>query len=226
MQAYASLFQKSNNNIMLLSCDDKAKIKFGEPHNPLATLARNRPGIAPTTSTISAVDHDVANKGSLTPSVILNVAIPENQDDSFYTGQVTVLLKDSVFEASNSFRSILEMEMTARQNLTWNNRNILIVYTDGGPERMVTYESVKIPLCVLFRRNPNLDIVIALRTAPGQSYVNYVERIMSILNIGFQNMAISREEMSMQFEKVVRSCKGWDELRDHPEIKGDWEASL
>ena len=40
-----------------------------------------------------------------------------------------------------------------------------------------------------------LDSLLAICTAPGKSYVNIVERIMSILNTGFQNVAGSDEEI-------------------------------
>lgn len=156
----------------------------------------------------------------------MNVDIPEDPDDSFYAGEVTVMLKDSIFQASSSFRAVVEMEKVVRKTKDWEKKNILIVYTDGGPERMITYESVRVPLCTLFKRNPNIDIHIALRTAPGQSYVNYVERIMSILNIALQNCSLTREQLSLVVEEVIQKCKGWEDFRKHPEIRPDWESSL
>ena len=45
---------------------------------------------------------------------------------------------------------------------------------DGGPEHNVTYESEKVPLILLFKEI-KVDILIAIRTAPGQNYVNTVE---------------------------------------------------
>ena len=45
---------------------------------------------------------------------------------------------------------------------------------DGGPEHHVTYESVKVPLILLFKEI-KVDILIAIRTAAGQNYVNTVE---------------------------------------------------
>ena len=65
--------------------------------------------------------------------------------------------------------------------------------TDGCPEHRVNFESVKIPLIMMFKKL-NLDFLVAIRTAPGHSYINIVERIMSILNIGFQNVALERKE--------------------------------
>ena len=69
----------------------------------------------------------------------------------------------------------------------------LYVMTDGGPEHRVNFESIKIPLILMFKQL-KLDSLLAICTAPGKSYVNIVERIMSILNTGFQNVALEREE--------------------------------
>ena len=212
MQPYCCEMRTLYGNVKLLSCDDKAKIKFGEPNHHLATIQRNRPGIVPKSATLAAEEHDVNNKGSLTPSVVLDVEIPQDADDSFYVGQVYTMLQCSIYEPSNSFRAVLQMESVARSSTNWEQTNILVVYTDGGPERMITHESVKVPLCTLFRRNPNLDIIIALRTAPGQSYVNYVERIMSILNIALQNCSLSREQAPLLIEKVIDTCSSWEDF--------------
>ena len=65
--------------------------------------------------------------------------------------------------------------------------------TDGGPEHQVNFESIKIPLILMFKQLKP-DSLLAICTAPGKSYVNIVERIMSILNTGFQNVALEREE--------------------------------
>ena len=65
--------------------------------------------------------------------------------------------------------------------------------TDGGLEHQVNFESVKIPLILMFKQLKP-DSLIAIHIAPGQRYVNIVERIMSILNNRFQNVALGREE--------------------------------
>ena len=53
------------------------------------------------------------------------------------------------------------------------NLRYFFMITDGGPEHNVTYESVKIPLILHFKEF-KVDISIAIRNAPGQSYVNIV----------------------------------------------------
>ena len=91
--------------------------------------------------------------------------------------------------------------------------------TDRGPKHRVDFESIKIPLILMFKQL-KLDSLIAILTAPGQSYVSIVERIMSILNIVFQNVALEREESGSDEE--IRKCKDLSELRQKPIIKDDW----
>ena len=102
----------------------------------------------------------------------------------------------------------------------FNSQNAphLHMITDEGPEHRVNFESVKISLILMFKQL-KLDSLIAIRTAPGQSYVNIVEQIMSILNIGFQNVALEREESGSDEE--IRKCKDLSKLHQKPTIKYD-----
>ena len=70
-----------------------------------------------------------------------------------------------------------------------------------------------------------LESLVAILTAPGHSYTNIVERIMLILNIGFQNVALQRSETSA--DDAIAKCKNLQELRKKvDEIKGDWQRSV
>lgn len=62
--------------------------------------------------------------------------------------------------------------------------------------------SVKLSLIALFRWL-NLDMLVALRTAPSNSWANPVERIMSIINIGLQGVGLMRRKMSDDFENAI-----------------------
>lgn len=70
---------------------------------------------------------------------------------------------------------------------------ILLIYSDGGPDHRITFESVKLSLIVLFKQL-DLDVLIAARTAPGHSWANPAERIMSLLNLAYQNVALYIEK--------------------------------
>ncbi|KAJ8247441.1 hypothetical protein GJAV_G00246430 [Gymnothorax javanicus] len=52
-------------------------------HYPRASEAEDR-----TSSNLSALDHDVSTNGSLTPSVVLDMDLPDEESGSFYNGQV------------------------------------------------------------------------------------------------------------------------------------------
>ena len=76
------------------------------------------------------------------------------------------------------------------------------MYSDGGPDHRCNYTSVKLSLIGLFK-DLNLDRLVALRTAPGNSWANPVERIMSIINLGLQGVGVMRTAGSEQFEKSI-----------------------
>lgn len=79
---------------------------------------------------------------------------------------------------------------------------ILLLYTDGGPDHHCTYMSVKLSIIALFLEM-DLDCVIALRTAPSNSWANPVERIMSIVNMGLQGVGVMRRKGNEDFEKTI-----------------------
>ena len=49
---------------VLLSCDDKTKVDFGEPGAVLSTGVRGKKSLIPTTSILGALDHDVSQNGT------------------------------------------------------------------------------------------------------------------------------------------------------------------
>ena len=213
---------KNRDSCTFISCDDKAKVVFGEPGSAISTGVRGKKTIVPTTSTLGALDHDVDKKGSIVPTVTMICDIPEDISGSFYRGSVHVTFKESVFQPSCSYRAVVELIEILR-SIRFDKKHLYLM-TDGGPEHRVCFDSVKIPLIMLFKEF-NLDSLVAIRTAPGHSYTNIVERIMSILNIGFQNVALERS--STASDPIIDSCKNLDDLRKHEsEIKKDWQKSV
>ena len=71
-----------------------------------------------------------------------------------------------------------------------------LIYTDGGPDHRFTYESVKMSLIVVFRAT-NLDLLVPARCASGQSWINPVERIMSLINLAL-HCIVAPQEMRVQ----------------------------
>ena len=54
-------------------------------------------------------------------------------------------------------------------------------------------------ICRLFH-SLDLDMLVAARTAPQNSYRNPVEHIMSLLNLGLQSIGVMCQEMSEENE--------------------------
>jgi len=130
-------------------------------------------------STLVAADHDVHHKGSLTPSVLLHCDIPDSVDRSFVQGQVTVFVNDLVFQASNPFCHAVQLIQTMTQH--GDIPPVLLKFSDGGTDHRNTMESVKCSLMCIFKE---LELLVAARCAPGQSWTNRVERVMSVLIVG------------------------------------------
>ena len=70
-----------------------------------------------------------------------------------------------------------------------------------------------------------LDLLVAARTAPAQSYANMAERRLSLLNLALQNCTFARSEMPEAYEKKMKKliihevCKGSSRKRSFH--KGD-----
>jgi hypothetical protein len=155
---YMRLYAIDNrDNVRFLSIDDKSKIDYGEPGQHVASGVRGKKSIVPSSSTLSALDHDVSSKGSLTPSVCLDIDVPEEDGGTFYKGAVTVTYKDSVFQPSSPWRHAAEIHDILQHV---SPKPILMIFSDGGPDHRVTYHSVKLSLIVLFKCL-DLDMLIA-----------------------------------------------------------------
>ena len=162
--------------------------------------------LIPEGEKLSALDHDFNIHGAI-PSVLLDIDIPPNKDDSFYSGIVHVTVKYKVFTKSTAMRHAAEsinIEM---------NKPILLMFTDGGPDHRTTFWSVQLSLLATFI-TLDLDMLISVRTAPSHSYCNPAERCMSLLNLGLQNVALQREPMNDNLEGKVKSATNLKKLRD------------
>ena len=49
----------------------------------------------------------------------------------------------------------------------------------------------------------DLDVLIALRAAPSNSWANPVERVMSFVHLGLQGVGVMRSKMDDDFEKTI-----------------------
>ncbi|XP_045162284.2 uncharacterized protein LOC123527081 [Mercenaria mercenaria] len=210
--------------------DDKSIVPVGEPGIPISTGVRghNKVMTPSTGPKLVAADHDFHVAG-IVPSVALVTDIPDCADDSFFQGNVYVTCKDKVFQASTPFRHCTELVHIFRENHSLNevdlDRPILCIFTDGGPDHRLTYESVKVSLLAMFLAL-DLDFLIALRTAPNHSWMNPAERCMSILNLALQHVSLCREEMNEQSEKSLKGKSSLGALRNLADIKPGFKEAF
>ena len=214
---------EERSSSVVFFCDDKAKVPVGEPAVPVSTGVRGRMSIVPTATTLGALDHDM-HKASLTPSVVLECRVPETVDQSFVRGEVTVSINDSVFEGSDPFRHAVMLSNMMNKGET---PPILMKFTDGGTDQRCSLEKVKCATICLFKKH-NFDMMIIGRCAPGQSYTNPCERIMSTLNYGLQNCATERERCSDEIEAKLKRCNSMASIRNlnDKSVRESWLNSL
>ncbi|KAK6182622.1 hypothetical protein SNE40_010264 [Patella caerulea] len=89
---------------------------------------------------------------------------------------------------------------------------ILAIKSDGGPDHRLTYLSVKVSLIALFVAL-DLTCLIAIRTAPHQSYRNPVERCMSTLNLGLQFISLMRDKLDEKSEQLLSKANSMSDIR-------------
>ena len=61
-------------------------------------------------------------------------------------------------------------------------------------------------------------MLIVTRTTPGQSWANPVERVISLLNLAFQNITISRDFCGSEFKHQLKNAVAWKILERYAEI--------
>lgn len=214
---------------MMVCCDDKAKVPIGDPGASVSTGVRGKKSIVPTSSTLIALDHDMT-RCSLTPSVVLQCEVPKSVDKSFVRGKVFIVLNDSIFQTASPFRhaAFLSKMMLSSGN---DPKPMLLKFTDGGVDQRNTLEAVKLANICLFKEF-NLDLLIHVRSAPGHSYTNPAERVMSILNLGLQNVSLERKPCEKKIEDALKNKNSMAEVRAFHEenpnfrIRQGWTESL
>jgi hypothetical protein len=177
-----------------ICADDKHKVPIGEGI-ATSTGVRNKKSLILAGMDLTSSDHDYT-KLSLTPSVMLFSEIPNKISDSFYNGQVYVSYKDTVFQPSTAIRHASEFFNTMMEYYNTKLPEMLILYTDGGPDHRTTFGSVQISLICLFLQG-DFDFLASVRTAPYHSWMNPAERMMSIVNLALQGVSLEHEKWMM-----------------------------
>ena len=90
---------------------------------------------------------------------------------------------------------------------------ILLIYTDGGPDHRNTFGSVQIALICLSLLG-NFDFLASVRTAPYHSWMNPAKRVMSILNLALQGVSLQRDSMDDILEDIFKGKNTLEEIRN------------
>ena len=194
----------------LVFMDDKHKCKVGEPSFPVAAVERGKAVIVGVNGkTFGALDHDFT-KCSVTPSVTMFCHIPEDIDDTFYSGKVYIGVKDSILEPSSAIRHAAELSQL--MSFRGNAKSVIFFYTDGGPDHNLKNLKTMISLVNVFLEH-DLDMLQAVRTPPYNSWKNPVERVNCILNLGLQSVGLMRSAMDEANEKKMKGSSTMKAIR-------------
>lgn len=213
-----SMAVKWKDQALMQCLDDKAIIPVGDPKKPLPAVGRTHGGglVAGNNNNLLCADHDYHTCG-IVPSVCLMVDIPNDVKGSFYHGDVHITIKDKIFQPSSPLRHATETVKIIREKHSdddvTSQQPILLRFTDGGPDHRTTYVSVQFASILEFIAL-DLDLFVACRTAPHQSYNNPAERVMALLNLGLQNVSLTRQEMDAGFEMQMKSLSSMRAIRN------------
>ena len=154
-------------------------------------------------------------------------------------GQIHVVLRDATFQPSDVFDHCAQLFSTIKTKYEARDRdstaspssasdiedgieigqtiNAILLQTDGGPNHNITFLRTQLALVALFitlMEEFGLDHFVAIRGAPHGSWLNTVERSMSILNFGLQNLALKRAEMPPWAERIAQIAGTMKGVRD------------
>lgn len=217
---------ENRSDCRLVCMDDKAKVPVGEPGTPEAATSHNRKALTRENIVNESADHNY-HTSNLTPSVDFIVDIPDDVTKSFFTGNIYVGVKDSIFQPSDPLRHMVELLDVLRKHED-GIPPYLCLFSDGGGDHNITFLFVQCMLLALFKIL-DLDVLNVGRCAPNQSWINPAERCMSLLNIGMHGLALERDHTG-PFEKVIGSAKSMKDVRvrakKHQGLQETYQASL
>ena len=96
----------------------------------------------------------------------------------------------------------------------------LVISTDGGPDHKNTNIATKAALLgmVLIL---DLDVIVAFRNAPGSSWINPVEQVISLLNLALQHCGYA---LAACEDREIEKIKKYNAMRALQEEAGKNES--
>ena len=136
-----------------MAMDDKHTCKDGEHGFPVAAVERGKQVIVTKNESLQVADHHFT-KFSTSPSVTMEINVPEHIEGSFYEGQIHVGVKENCFQPSSPIRGVTELSKFL-ENGSMNRWGALTtrLHFCGCPDHRVTFLFVQMALTCLFLRH-------------------------------------------------------------------------
>ena len=145
--------------------------------------------------------------------------------ESFYNGKVFYTLADAAFSPTTVFSNMISILNMAKKDAIMDKMKVLCVLTDGGADHNVIHSSVQVAIiCVSILLD--VDLSVFMRTIPGHSWANIVERVMAIFNIALYHSSLKRPLMDDRAEETMSKCSGLNEVREAGQASSHFKSQL
>ena len=117
---------------------------------------------------------------------------------------VNVCLKEAAFQPPSLLRHTAEFSNFLPTDQDVVLKPILAILEDGGSDHRIEYLKTQNSIIFLFLKH-DLDYIVAVQCSPYQSYRNWMERVMSIINLALQSVGLMRQPIVEKYERVMNS---------------------
>lgn len=212
----------SDYKLIFVSMDDKLKIKVGTKSNPVQTGVRQVKSVQQRDNQNKAADHDFNINCKITPTVVLEVEIPERADGNFHNGQLSVNAHDSCLDRSSVERHcevLFEMYKDVEDLL------IMVKENDGASDGNYNHPRV-LAYHIALARALGIGVFVMAKGCPYHSWRNMVEMFMSSLSLLLAGSNITRKTMTPQFERMMEQCPSMQKVRQFAEQNEGTRSTL
>ena len=201
-----------NDNIFVVSTDDKAKVPLG-----ITAAVKQSPLLMHIDYQVRLPDHDFikAKKHKLTPSVYAGCAIKKSSSTSTayisYSGPMYIAVRSGKHDSSTAFShgqdfdkliGLPQFKEIAHKGT--EIKPIVLNYVDGGSDENVRWPKTLAVAVDRFKKY-NLDAYIAITHAPGMSAFNFVERRMAPLSKELAGVVIPHDVCGTHLDSSGRT---------------------
>jgi hypothetical protein len=195
-----------DDKVVHICTDDKSTIPVTDLGVYCGAVPRQRRVITARDVTPSVGGHDfVQFQVDIEPGT-------QYDDVSFYRGTPTVIFKNQLFEPSSATRHAVE-ELNTIEMLENSVKEIMVMYTDGGPDHRKTFITVILADMAQWLVD-DFDILVHFRTPAGLSIRNPAERLMSVPNMSLYGVVCSRHKLSEENEEILNPLATKSKIRD------------